>query len=186
MGEAQQANKYQKTSTKRSTRPASKQDKEGQWRPRPRPSSSSSRWALSVSWVGLCKKIFCNVCCLFVCLVSSHEPQLIQICSKGTKSAKLSKAQKARFQHFLTFPGFCPLFLVSWDLESKKTWKVCQKFSNAVKGRLTFCWCSSAKPQACHLRPYSASGWAGEPPAKLLQPAPFYRPAWLLTRFIVR
>ena len=144
MGEAQQANKYQKTSTKRSTRPASKQDKEDQWRPRPRPSSSSSRWALSVSWVGLCEIFFCNVCCLFVCLVSSHEPQLTPIRSKSTKSTKLGKSHKARFRHFHTFPGSCLLLLVSRDLESKNSRKVRQKLGKAVKDRLTFCWWPAA------------------------------------------
>ena len=139
MGEAQQANKYQKTTTKRSTRPASKQDKEDQRRPRLRP-SSSSRWTSSVSWVGLCKKKFCNGCCLFVCLVSSHEPQLTQIRSKSTKSTKLGKSHKARFRHFHTFPGSCLLLLVSRDLESKNSRKVRQKLGKAVKGRLTFCW----------------------------------------------
>ena len=49
-------------------------------------------------WVELdFAKNLCNVCCLFVCLVSSHEPQLTQIRSKGTKSTKLGKLHKARF-----------------------------------------------------------------------------------------
>ena len=142
MGDAQQASKYQKTSTKRSTRPASKQEpKKDKKRSRPRPRPSSSRWTSSVSWVGLCEIFFCNVCCLFVCLVSSHKPQLTQICSKSIKSTKLGKSHKARFWHFHTFPGSCLLLLVSRDLESKNSRKVRQKLGNAVKDRLTFCWC---------------------------------------------
>ena len=149
MGDAQQASKYQKTSTKRSTRPASKQEpkkdkKRSRPRPRPRPRLSSSRWTSSVSWVGLCEIFFCNVCCLFVCLVSSHEPQLTQIRSKSTKSTKLGKSHKARFRHFHTFPGSCLLLLVSRDLESKNSRKVRQKLGKAVKDRLTFCWCTTA------------------------------------------
>ena len=96
-------------------------------------------------WVELdfAKFFFCNVCCLFVCLVSSHEPQLTQIRSKSTKSTKLGKSHKARFRHFHTFPGSCLLLLVSRDLESKNSRKVRQKLGNAVKDRLTFCWCNS-------------------------------------------
>ena len=94
-------------------------------------------------WVELdfAKFFFCNVCCLFVCLVSSHEPQLTQIRLKSTKSTKLGKSHKVRFQHFHTFPGSCLLLLVSRDLESKNSRKVRQKLGNAVKDRLTFCWC---------------------------------------------
>ena len=91
-----------------------------------------------LSWT--LRNFFCNVCCLFVCLVSSHEPQLTQIRSKSTKSTKLGKSHKARFRHFHTFPGSCLLFLVSRDLESKNSRKVRQKLGKAVKDRLTFCW----------------------------------------------
>ena len=113
-------------------------------RPRPRPRPSPSRWTSSVSELSwTLRNFFCNVCCLFVCLVSSHEPQLTQIRSKSMKSTKLGKSHKARFRHFHTFPGSCLLLLVSRDLESKNSRKVRQKLGKAVKGQLTFCWCRS-------------------------------------------